>query len=142
MVQEIFVDASFWTALFYRPDEHHSEAEVIWQEIERNRWLTATTNWTLYETLTYLNSRGRHRHDLALEVFAVVSNSSEVVHIEGAVLEDLTLDIFRHHPDKRWSVVDCANFACIESRRCEFALAYDHNFEQAQVEFGFRLLKP
>ena len=142
MAQEVFVDTGFWIALFHRQDEHHSEAETIWQEIKRGRQLPiVTTNWALYETLTWLNCR-RNRHDLAIQALDFVSKLSNIVRIEPAQLESRTLEIFRNHPDKGWSVVDCGNFACIEQRHTEYALAYDRNFEQAQMEFGFRLLKP
>jgi predicted nucleic acid-binding protein len=141
VAREIFVDTDFWIALFYRRDEHYEEARTTWREVIRTRWPTITNNWILYEALTFFNCR-LGRHDIAVEAFDMVSNSSEIVRIEGATLENRSLEIFRQHSDKRWSVVDCANFACIELRHCEFALAYDHNFEQAQLEFSFQLFKP
>ena len=137
MARELFVDASFWTALFYSPDQRHPEALTIWREIIAARWGTVTTNWTLYETLTFLTGRGRHY--VALQVHTFVSQSTSIVHIENAGLEDRSLEIFRQHSDKRWSVVDCANFACIEQNQCEYALAYDGDFRQAQAEFKFNV---
>ncbi len=71
-----------------------------------------------------------------------MSRLSEIVRIEEAQLESRSVDIFRTHSDKGWSMVDCANFACIEHRQCEFALAYDNNFRQAQQEFRFQLFEP
>ena len=141
MAREILADTGFWVALFYPPDGHYSQARNTWRQVVRERWPTATTNWTIYETLTLFNCRF-HRHDLAVRVLDFVSRWSQIIRIEEAQLEGRSLEIFRSHPDKRWSVVDCANFACIESRQCEFALAYDRSFEQAQLEFSFRLLKP
>jgi len=141
MAREIFVDAGFWIAFFYPLDEHHGEAQTIWRDVVGEKLPIATTNWTLYETLTWLNCR-LHRHDLAVRVLDFVSRWSQIIRIEEVQLEGRSLEIFRSHSDKGWSVVDCANFACIESRQCEFALAYDRNFEQAQLEFSFRLLKP
>jgi predicted nucleic acid-binding protein len=141
-VREIFVDASFWVALFYRHDEHHEAAKTAWREVEEGKWPTVTTNWTLYEALIFFNSKRRGRHDLALEILEYVQKASDIMPVEGVNLEARSLEIFRAHADKRWSVVDCANFASIEQRRSEYALSYDGNFRQAQQEFLFQLLAP
>jgi uncharacterized protein len=137
VAQEIFIDASFWTALFYARDERHTDARNVWPEIHSSQWLMLTTNWTLYETLTFLSSR--RRHDIAVQALDFITRSAQLVRIEIAGLENRSLEIFRRHSDKRWSVVDCANFACIEQRRCEQALSYDGNFRQAQGEFNFQM---
>lgn len=141
MAQEIFVDAGFWIALFYPPDEHHAQTRIIWRDVVREQWPIVTTNWTLYEAITFFNSRW-HRHDMSVQALDLVSQLSEVVHVEEAQLESRSLEIFRQHSDKSWSVVDCANFASIERRQCEYALSYDRDFEQAQFEFSFQLFKP
>ncbi len=141
MVQEVFVDAGFWIALFNPRDEHHAEARDIWREVVSHQWPTVTTNWTLYEALTFLRCSLR-RHDRAVEAYDFVSRLSEIVPVEGAQLEERSLEIFRRHSDKRWSLVDCANFACIERRESELALSYDNNFQQARVEFGFNRWMP
>jgi predicted nucleic acid-binding protein len=139
MAQDVFVDASFWIAFVYPLDEHSGHARTVWRDIVREKSPVATTNWTLYEALTWLSCR-LQRHDLAVQALDIVSQLSEIIHIEEAQLESRSLEIFRSHTDKQWSVVDCASFACIEQRQCEYALSYDHNFEQAQREFKFRLL--
>lgn len=140
MARAIFVDSGFWIALIHPPDQYHVQARAIWREVLIDRWSTATTNWTLYETITYFNC-SVHRHDLAIQALEFVSRLSEIVRIEEAKLERRSLEIFRTHSDKRWSMVDCANFACIEQRQCEYALAFDNNFRQAQQEFRFQLFE-
>ena len=141
MVKEVFVDAGFWIALFSPTDEHHTESRSIWQEAAGNQWPAVTTNWTLDEALTFLSCRLR-RHDRTVEAMEFVSRLCEIVHVEDAQLEGRGLEIFRSRSDKRWSLVDCANFACIERRQCELALAFDINFQQASVEFGFNHWMP
>lgn len=140
MARETFVDTGFWTALIYPQDQYHSLALSTWEYVANRQWPIVTTNWTLYETLTLL-SCSYGRHDQAIQAFDFVSRLSEVVRIEGQ-LENRSLEIFRRHSDKRWSVIDCANFACIEQRQCQYALSYDRNFEQAQLEFNFLFLRP
>ena len=55
-------------------------------------------------------------------------------------LESQNINVFRSHSDKRWSVVDCANFVCIKDRGIRQAVSFDRDFAQAQNEFGFTLL--
>ena len=98
MAREIFIDAGFWIALFYPWDEQHDRARIVWDELMAQQWPSVTTNWTLYEVLTFLNGRPR-RHDLAIAALDSVSQLSEIVHIEDAGLETRSLEIFRGHSD-------------------------------------------
>jgi predicted nucleic acid-binding protein len=97
-----------------------------------------TTNWTLHEALTILNGRRVGRHDLALSLMDRAYRRSTVV--DTSNYEQQALDIFISHSDKRWSVVDCANFVCIRERGTPFALSFDRDFAQAQSEFMFQVL--
>ena len=134
----VFVDASFWVALIHDEDQYHPVSEDLWDRLLRHDATIITTNWTLYEALTFLNSRRRGRHDLALELHALALNSGEIV--DASTYEQQALEIFRSHTDKRWSVVDCANFVCIRERHSTMALSFDRDFAQAQAEFGFAVL--
>ena len=138
-MDEVFIDASFWIAIAYSPDSNHEGAERLWHHvIEEKDWRTATTNWTLYEAATRLNARNLARHDLAL---ALLDLAERTTYIDNASrFENQALSVFRSHDDKRWSVVDCANFVCIRERQSNWALSFDRDFVQAQHEFGFTLL--
>lgn len=134
-VGEIFIDASFWVALVYVNDENHRAARECWQAISRNnRQLPVTTNWTLYEAMTRL-SASFNRHDLAIGLSNLVHTTSLIA--DASELELQSVDVFSTHPDRRWSVVDCANFVCIRERDILLALSYDADFCQAQAEFAF-----
>jgi predicted nucleic acid-binding protein len=141
VAQEIFIDAGFWIALFNRRDEHYDEARTTWRQVIRARWSAITTNWTLYEALTYFNCR-LGRYDIAVAALDLVSTSSVIIRVEETLLENRSLEIFYRNADKRWSVFDCANFACIEQHQCQYALSYDRNFVQAQLEFNFPVFRP
>ena len=138
----VFVDASFWVALIHQEDQYHQVSDELWERLwERLLGQNATiitTNWTLYEALTFFNGRRRGRHDLALELYSLASNTGDVV--DASEYEGQALEIFRSHTDKRWSVVDCANFVCIQERHSTMALSFDRDFAQAQAEFGFAVL--
>ena len=135
-VDEVFVDASFWVAIFFPRDQNHRSAQLLWEPILRRDRSATTTNWTLYEALTFLNRRGRH--GLALDLLELARRTTDID--DASRREAEALSIFERHPDKSWSVVDCANFACIRERRSLWALSFDRDFVQAQAEFGFTLL--
>jgi len=139
MNREVFIDASFWIALIWRGDENHSNAERLLEAPLQADSTTVTTNWTLYEAMTFLVGRAG-RHDLALDLYDTLVKEMRTTIFDAATVEESALEIFRRHSDKEWSVVDCCNFACIRTRGSEYALAFDHNFHQAQTEFGFTVL--
>ena len=120
-------------------DSYHREARALWwSEVWQIR-APITTNWTLYEALTYLNSRQRNRHDLAVDLLEFAASTSEI--IDAAQYERQALAVFRARVDKRWSVADCASFVCIRERGAVWALSFDRDFVQAQREFNFRILR-
>jgi len=138
MPEEVFLDASFWVDFMLREQSRHQQARDLWNDTINEEWHRVTTNWTLYEALTLINSRRVDRHDLALDLLELVSITTDVV--DATEFENQALSIFRSHDDKRWSVVDCANFVCIRERQSNWALSFDRDFAQAQNEFGFTLL--
>jgi uncharacterized protein len=58
--------------------------------------------------------------DPALEVLAF-----------DASLYERALTLFLAHPDKNWSMTDCASFVVMKERGLTHALSADHHFEQA-----------
>ena len=137
-MDEIFIDASFWFAIALPPDSNHDSANRYWQLILEGDRSTVTTNWTLYEAATILNGRRLGRHDIAIELLDLAERTTTIV--DAATIEDTALNIFTSHADKRWSVVDCANFVCMKECQSLYALSFDRDFAQAQAEFGFTLL--
>ena len=75
-----------------------------WQFVTDQDMKLITTNWTLYEALTFLNSRHRGRHDLAMGLLRLTNMMVEI--IDASQFEQRALDLFTSHADKRWSVVD------------------------------------
>jgi predicted nucleic acid-binding protein len=137
-MNEVFVDASYWVALVFARDVNNPESVSQWQGIMSRGWGILTTNWTLYEAITILNGRRVRRHDLAVRLLNLAQDSGEIV--DAAEYEQQALEIFKSHTDKRWSIVDCANFVCIRERHSTMALSFDRDFAQAQAEFGFAVL--
>ena len=137
-MNEVFIDASYWVALVFARDVNNPQSVNQWREITSLGWGILTTNWTLYEAITILNGRRVRRHDLAVHLLNIAQDSAAVV--DASAYEQEALEIFRSHTDKRWSIVDCANFVCIRERQSTMALSFDRDFAQAQAEFGFAVL--
>ncbi len=135
-MNETFVDASFWIAVTFPRDQHHIDGMLFWATALQRDRPTVTTNWTLYEAVTFLN--GKDRHDLALQALEMVERTTTIV--DAAEFEGEAVRVFPSHHDKRWSVVDCASFVCIRERGTRLALAFDNDFAQAQTEFDFELV--
>lgn len=137
----IFVDASAWIALINRNDDNYGKAAPIWQSIVEHEWLLLTTNWTLYEALTILKTKGST--ELAKELWDLSQlrdgGMVRVVTV-SARLEKAAVWTFFQHRDKMWSVVDCANFHAVREENCQRVFAYDDDFRQASGEFEFQLL--
>ena len=57
MAEEVFVDANFWVALADSSDQHFLRAQRLWDTTVGPRWAKITTNWTLYEALTFLKRK-------------------------------------------------------------------------------------
>lgn len=96
-----------------------------------------TTNWTLYEAATVLACRER-KHDLAVQLLEDATRAAIV--LKADEIEQEAVRTFRVREDKRWSVVDCANFHALRRHGCQRAFAFDEHFREAQSEFGFTVL--
>lgn len=134
---EVFIDASAWVALFWPSDGNFGSAERTWQELIKQDWLLVTTNWTLYEALTFMNTHGRH--DWAMKLLEQAEECSQIVSIDRET-EESAMDWFARYQDKTWSVVDCANLETIRRRSCGRAFAFDRHFLQASGMIGFQVL--
>jgi uncharacterized protein len=128
----VFVDTSYYVALFSRADSFHAEAVRMSENFERDR---VVTEFVLLE-LGNIASRGsgrrffcdllRHlRNDPAT---TIVPASSELF-LRGS-------ELFANRPDKEWSLTDCTSFVVMKERGLNDALTTDHHFEQA----GFTVL--
>lgn len=136
MVQAIFIDTPAWVALFSPNDRNHGRARLLWKEMIDSDWSLCTTNWTLYEAVTFLSCR-LGRHDRATQLLSFAEN---ITVLSADEVEEEAINTFNDHGDKRWSMVDCANFHALRRHGCRQAFAFDKNFQQAQEEFGFNVL--
>lgn len=121
----IFVDTSFWYALFDPKCREHKLAKAT---LARQDDRLVTSEFVLSESLTLLRSRGLHEQGLAMwhKLFA-----GELARLVQTTEIDFqrAWQLFQFR-DKQWSFVDCLSFALIERFGIRKALAFDHHFRQ------------
>ncbi|MFV2063379.1 MAG: type II toxin-antitoxin system VapC family toxin [Chloroflexota bacterium] len=122
-----FVDTSFWVALAYRRDAHHSEASSLWTE--RSGGLI-TTNHVVGETWTFLRRRTGHVAAVRFIDRAEASRRLGIIHVDASI-ETEAMAWLRRHDERSYSFVDATSFAVMRQNRLREALAFDGDFSAA-----------
>lgn len=130
----IFADTSALYALVHRRDRGHRAAKrviegaaetFVFSEMIEAEVLTLVRRRTDHGTATALGDALRHS-----ALFRLVEGSPED--------RDRAWEIFRGHPDKDWSFVDCHSFAVMDRLGIQTAFAFDDDFRQR----GFETIPP
>lgn len=131
----VFVDTGYFVALLNRRDDLHSRAKELAQDWSRDRRQLLTTDAVLTELANFFARR-------PLRAFAI-SSIQRLLSAPGWTIEHIgpqrfTRAIARYaaHPDKGWSLTDCASMELMLERRATEVATPDHHFTQA----GFRAL--
>ena len=133
-MQRLFVDTAAWIGLEVVNDEHHPAAEAFRQGSGRAyRWVT--TNWVLWEAVTWLRRRAGHASSVRFGERLLVSDKLEIVTVTPR-LEMNAWEMFRRYQDKNFGFVDCTSFAAMNVLGLTTAFTFDEHFQQA----GFRIL--
>ena len=135
-MQRLFVDSAAWIGLEVINDEHHPAAEAFRQESGRAyQWVT--TNWILWEAVTWLSRRAGHASAVRFGERLLVSGKLEIVTVTPR-LEMSAWEIFRRYQDKAFGFINCTSFATMRALGVTTAFTFDEHFRQA----GFRTLPP
>jgi uncharacterized protein len=131
-MNQVFVDTSYYVALFSPTDRFHVEAVRLAATLKRR---PVVTEFVLLE-FGNLASVGKGREvfiellgQLRIDRKATVIPASPELFAKGCAL-------FASRPDKTWSLTDCTSFIVMQERGLTDALTADHHFEQA----GFNVL--
>jgi uncharacterized protein len=135
-VNRIFADTLFWGALIYPPDQYHNRAAAF-ARLRRDANLV-TTEEILAEFLDGLAHRGPLLRQLtARTVDAILDNSEVTVHRQTHESFLAALELYRHRPDKGYSLVDCVSMNTMRRWAITEILTNDRHFTQE----GFRILR-
>ena len=133
-MQRLFVDTAAWIGLEVTNDEHHLAAKAFRQDSGRAyQWVT--TNWILWEAVTWLRRRTDHASAVLFGERLLVSGKLEIITITPR-LEMSAWEIFRRYQDKDFGYIDCTSFAAMKALGLTTAFTFDEHFRQA----GFRML--
>ena len=125
----IFVDTSFFLALFSRRDTHHERVrEVLERYVDRSLPQTfVTTDVVILEAITA--ARARVSHELAVFVGERLY-SERIARIYVTTLEEhrAAFEYLKRCKDKAYSAVDCLSFVVMEKLGIREALALDDDF--------------
>ena len=127
----IFLDTSYFLALFNPDDELHSRALAWSEHLVRERFVL--TEYVLWECVNSFSRPGDRPSAHALVAHVRSTPSYDLV-IAAPQLFEAGLQLHRNRPDKEWSLTDCISFQVMIERGITRAMAYDHHFEQAGFE--------
>ena len=131
-MRPIFVDTSYYVALFGPGDSHHDAAVHIGQSL---RIPIIVTEFVLVE-LGNIMSRVGDRQIVIDFILQLRADPDAIIIPASSVLFQLGYDLYSARGDKDWSMTDCTSFVVMRERGLTDALTTDHHFEQA----GFNVL--
>lgn len=134
-MKPLFLDTGYVIALEAADDQHHEEAIKHWRGLLRKVPTLVTTTYVVNEISTFFNSRNRHAKAVEIINRLKSSSSVQIVHVSEKLF-DASWEYFKNHPDKMYSLTDCASFVTMEDMKIEAALTFDRHFIQA----GFKKL--
>jgi len=133
-MQRLFVDTAAWIGLEVVNDTHHPTAEAFRQGSGRTyRWVT--TNWILWEAVTWLRRRAGHASSVRFGERLLVSDKLEIVTVTPR-LEMSAWEMFQRYQDQEFGFVDCTSFAAMKALGLTTAFTFDEHFRQV----GFRIV--
>lgn len=136
MIESVFVDTSAWIAFLDASDKHHPKIANFIKSSVGKRCLV-TSDYVVYETLTYLNCSLK-AYKLAKDFYAKVQSASgvEIVLVTKQMCDKALAEFFFKFTDKQLSVVDATSFLIMKKLNLKVALTLDRHYEQVGFAFA------
>lgn len=126
------IDTSFVVALVNRKDEDHEKAITLSAEFSKKPLIV--TDAVLLEIGNSLSRRFKAKSVEIIEGF-FDSEEVEIIRLDESLF-DKAFELYKHHSDKTWGLVDCISFVVMKEFGISQALTSDKHFGQA----GFHAL--
>ena len=126
----LFVDTGYFLALALPRDAWNGAARKWAKRSKQHKYKLVTTHAVLMEVGAALARTPLRQLAQSILQAAQRDPSLEVLACD-TTLYDKALALFLAHPDKNWSMTDCASFVVMGERELTHALSADHHFEQA-----------
>jgi predicted nucleic acid-binding protein len=122
-----FVDTFYYLALVNSDDSGRAKAMAASQNRQGR---LVTTEWVMVEVADALADPVERPKFLAI-LDAIGSDASvSLVEADDALFRR-AVELYRHRPDKEWSLTDCESFVVMDEQGIREALTADAHFEQA-----------
>lgn len=131
-MSRVFADTSFYVALSNPGDSWHEAAVAASENCHAE---IVTTDYVLIEIANHFCDPLDRGLFLSLITTFRLDESTTILSSSPNLFE-AGLSLYRHRPDKRWSLTDCISFAVMSELGIHEALSCDRHFEQA----GFGML--
>ncbi|MDP1809034.1 MAG: PIN domain-containing protein [Actinomycetota bacterium] len=135
-IDRVFVDTSAWIAFLDAGDDAHKAVAAGFSgAVRRARLLT--TDYVIFETLTYLNCSLKN-HDLAVAFYENCQDTVglEIIPVPSEAAEAALAEFFFKFSDQAISVVDAVSFYIMKQLGLKYALAVGKHF----IAAGFELV--
>lgn len=126
----LFVDIGYFLALALPRDAWNGVARKWAKRSKQHRYKLITTHAVLMEVGAALARTPLRQLAQSILVAAQNDPALEVLPCDAALYER-ALALFVMHPDKNWSMTDCASFVVMAEQGLTHALSADHHLEQA-----------
>jgi len=122
-----FADTFYFLALLNRRDRAHDRAM---EALGQRRGRLVTTEFVLLEVADACADPADRPEFLRL-IDSLASGPEVLIEPVSASLFQAGLELYRHRPDKDWSLTDCTSFVVMQREGITEALTGDRHFEQA-----------
>lgn len=114
-MQTVFADAAYWIATINPRDNLHQRATDVSAQL--GNCIIVTSEMVLVEVLNALASYGPHLRQAAERMVRMIMDdaTTDVVPQTRNLFQN-ALVIYSDHPDKEWSLTDCASFVIIDQK--------------------------
>lgn len=125
----IFVDTSFWLALWSKQDPDHERVLPLMEQLEGQRLpdVLITSNHVVFETLTLAKVRAGHTPAVGLGRLLYGGHTTRI-HQATAQEERAAFELLTRHWDQGYSAVDCLSFVLMERLGIHEAFTLDRHF--------------
>ena len=103
----LFVDTAAWIGLEVANDQNH-RAAVAFGQMARRRYHWVTTNWVIWETVTWLRYHTGHASAVRFGERVQAAERLELISVT-AQHETSAWEVLKRYGDKRFSFIDCGS---------------------------------
>lgn len=131
-MNRVFVDTSFWAALFSSRDGRHARATTLWRGLVARGTTLITSDYVYDETMTLIARRANHAQSVRAGRAIRASPRVRLLPVFGSHFEQL-LEQYEKFSEG-YSFTDVSSFVLMRALKLRTALSFDTDFSSAGFE--------